>query len=162
MRDLVSRRANVVDVGCHCRLQCTARPHGTTCARGLARADAESSTDGFDAIHFCFGCQHAPDPRALRAQLEGWAEGCVRRSRCRRRPHRRPQTPKPLAGGLGVLQWRASHHTERTTRLPSTPIDSHTTSTRSPCFKAGSVGPSQPNQTTSPGCRVRYADIRAR
>jgi hypothetical protein len=42
-----------------------------------------------------------------------------------------------------------------TTRLASTPIASFTTSTRSPGFSAGSVGPSQPNQMTSFGCRVR-------
>lgn len=42
-----------------------------------------------------------------------------------------------------------------TTRLASTPIASFVTSTRSPGFSAGSVGPSQPNQMTSFGCSVR-------
>ena len=52
--------------------------------------------------------------------------------------------------------WRPSPlYRARTTRLESTPIVSLTTSTRSPCCSAGTVGPSHPVQRMSPGCRVR-------
>jgi glutathione S-transferase len=44
---------------------------------------------------------------------------------------------------------------DRLTRFESTPIASFATSTRSPASSAGSVGPSQPNQTTSPGWSVQ-------
>ena len=50
-------------------------------------------------------------------------------------------------------------HAVRATRFASTPICSFITSTRSPDCSAGTVAPSQPNQITSPGCKVRYRDI---
>src|SRR5262249_9779109 len=48
----------------------------------------------------------------------------------------------------------ADFHASLLTRFASTPIASFTTSTRSPSFSAGSVGPSQPNQMMSSGHTV--------
>ncbi len=46
-------------------------------------------------------------------------------------------------------------------RLRRTPSAALLTSTISPFFSAGTVGPSQPNQITSPTCSVRYRLMRA-